>query len=320
MPTLRLTRLAAAASVTVAILFTTLGLPIAAGPQREQAKTPAPTFEVASITRTPPIGNTGAIAIRLGELQGNRWIAEGITLLMLIRSAYAPQYQMQGQIVGGPSWLQSDRFNVNARAEGMPTAEQARLMLQRLLADRFKLVGRRERRELPVYALVLARSDGKLGRDLKPTDLDCQALRDTQKREASSAPSPAFTFKPGDAPPPCSPMMMMSPTTMRIQSGGSSIAEIASMLSQQAGRPVIDRTGLSGYYTINVEFAREPGTGSPLGGPLPPDALAAGGAATPSDVPSIFAAVQDQLGLKLEPRRDAADVLVIERAEPPTED
>jgi uncharacterized protein (TIGR03435 family) len=202
----------------------------------------------------------------------------------------------------------------------MPTAEQARLMLQRLLADRFKLVVRREMRELPVYALVLARSDGKLGRDLKPTDLDCQALRDTQKREASSGPSPAFTFKPGDAAPPCSPMMMMSPTTMRIQSGGSSIAEIASMLSQQAGRPIIDRTGLSGYYTVNVEFARDPGTGSLLGGPLPPDALAAGGAATPSDVPSIFAAVQDQLGLKLEPRRDAADVLVIERAEPPTED
>jgi uncharacterized protein (TIGR03435 family) len=227
---------------------------------------------------------------------------------------------MQGQIVGGPAWLQSDRFIINAKAGGMPTQEEARLMLQQLLADRFKLVVRQDMRELPVYALVMARSDGRLGPDLKPLTVDCKAMRDEQSQPGAA--SPPMTFKPGDGPPPCRMMMMMSPTSMRMQSGGSTMTELASNLSQAAGRPVIDRTGLSGYYSVNMEFAREAGTGGPFGGgPVllpPPDAGA--GNTTPSDVPTIFAAVQERLGLKLEPRRENAEVLVIERAEPPAED
>lgn len=279
-----------------------------------QNTTKTPTFEVASVKRAPSPGN-GPIAIRLGGLTGNRWLAENATLLMLIRSAYAPNYQMQGQIVGGPPWLQTDRFNVNAKAEGMPTIEEARVMVQQLLAERFKLTVRRDTRELPMYALVLARSDGRLGREMKTIDVDCNALREAQKQ----AGPPQFPqFKPGDAPPPCQTMMMMSPTSSRLQSGGTTLAELASMLSQQSGRPVIDRTGLKGYFSVNVEFAREAGVG-PLG-PLAvaPDTQPGGTAA--SDIPTIFAALQDQLGLKLEPRREQTDVLSIERAEPPTED
>ena len=306
------------APVVAALAASLLCAQLLAGAQNPPKSTKA--FEVASVKRSPPLGANGAITVRLGGLQGNRWTADGVTLFMLIRQAYAPKYQMQGQIVGGPSWLQSDRFIVNAKAEGMPSQDDARLMLQQLLADRFKLVVRQEMRELPTYALVLARSDGRLGPDLKPLTVDCNVIREAQKQAgAQQAPVP---LKPGDAPPPCMSMMMMSPTSMRLQSGGGTIAELTAFLSQAAGRPVIDRTGLAGYYSANVEFAREPGAGGLFGGgPVllpPPDA--AGGNTTPSDVPTIFAAVQERLGLKLEPRRDNAEVLVIERAEPPTED
>ena len=99
-------------------------------------------------------------------------------------------------------------------------------------------------------------------------------------------------------------------------------AQLANLLSQSAGRPVVDRTGLKGDYAVSVEFAREPGSGTLFGGapPLvPPDAQAKDAAAA-AEMPSIFSAVQEQLGLKLDSRRESVEVLVIDRAEPPTED
>jgi uncharacterized protein (TIGR03435 family) len=94
---------------------------------------------------------------------------------------------------------------------------------------------------------------------------------------------------------------------------------LAQTLSQSAGRPVFDRTGLTGYFVVNLEFAPEPGAGTPFGGPRTPlgtDSTAA----TAPDAPSLFAAVQAQLGLKLEGRREPMEVLVIDRAELPTPD
>lgn len=117
-------------------------------------------------------------------------------------------------------------------------------------------------------------------------------------------------------------MMSVGPGTMRTESGGMSMAQLASTLSQSAGRPVVDRTGLEGDYALSLEFVREPG-GAPLfGGPapvVPPEAQARDGAAA-AELPSMFSAVQEQLGLKLESRRESVEVLVIDRAEPPSED
>ena len=321
----------------LALLATLGGLPVA-GQQEAPANAAGLAFEVTSVRRTPPLAS-GAVSVRLGGLQGNRWSADGVTLLMLIRSAYGQQYAMQGQIVGGPPWLETERFTVTAVAHGVPTEDEARLMLQRLLADRFHLVVRQERRELPVYALTLARSDGSLGPELKSAGVDCEALMQARKR-GEAPPAPPVQITPEGAPPPCTTMMMMGPGMMRIRSGGATAAQLAQSLSSSAGRPVLDRTGLSGYYAYSVEFAREPGSSSPLGGPplpLPagplitgaqgsapaiagPIAPAAAATAPASDLPSVFAAVEEQLGLKLEPRRELADVLVIVNAEPPTED
>jgi uncharacterized protein (TIGR03435 family) len=306
------------AAFGAAVLLASLGEPVAA--RQDAAGKPAvPTFEVASIKRAAPAGD-GPIAIRLGGLQGNRWIAQNVTLLMLIRSAYGPQYANPGQIVGGPSWMQADRFDVTAVAARVPTQAEAQVMLQQMLAGRFKLVVRQEKREMPVYALVMAREDRRLGREMKPAGDDCEALIAARNRgDAPSAPLPQF--KPGDPPPPCATVMFMGPQgTMRLQSGGATMAQLAQSLSQPSGRPVLDRTGLSGYFAYSVEFMREPGTPGPFGGPAPVFPPEAGGASATSDVASIFSAVQDQLGLKLDPRREPADVLVIESAQPPTED
>jgi uncharacterized protein (TIGR03435 family) len=104
------------------------------------AQTPKPTFEVASVKRSPPPDGSGPVGIRPGLLTGDHWSAQNATLLMMIRSAFSPQYQLPGQIVGGPSWLDSERFDVNAKVEG--TLEQARvqLMAQALLViDRVEL-------------------------------------------------------------------------------------------------------------------------------------------------------------------------------------
>src|SRR5262249_39306064 len=123
---------------------------------------------------------------------------------------------------------------------------------------------------------------------------------------------PAERRQPGAPPPECLTTNAFGPTS-RVESGGMTMASLASILSEQTGRPVIDRTGLSGYFALTLEFAGEPGVASPLGGgPVGPPATAP----TP-DRPSIFSAVQDQLGLKLDARREPTEVLVIDRADSP---
>jgi uncharacterized protein (TIGR03435 family) len=275
-------------------------------------------FEVTSVKRLPPAGD-GPLMVRLGGIDGNRWIAQNVTLGMLIRSAYGQRFGLEGQIVGGPSWIQSDRFDVTGVAAAIPTRDESQQMLQRLLADRFKLVVHTEQREMPVYALKVADGRGKLGRDLKATNVDCQALQAEQKRTGVRAPPPA-PRKAGDAAAPCSNFVMMGGTTMILENGAATMAQLSSSLSGPVGRPVIDRTGLAGYFAYRVEFAREPGTPGLLGGPPTPMPPGAAGAAAPGDQPSVFSAVQEQLGLKLEPTREPVDVLVIDSAQPPTED
>jgi uncharacterized protein (TIGR03435 family) len=292
---------------------------VLADAQEKAAVTTA--FEVATIKRSPP-PNGGVMFFRGGGLRGSQWTATGVTLLMLLRNAYGERFPMEAQYIGAPSWAQNDRFDVVAKAESVPAADQVGPMLQTLLADRFKLQVHTETRELPVFALVLARADRKLGPKMGPTDVDCQAIMDAQKRGDGAPPFPPSAPAPPNLdapPPPCSMMMMMGIASSRLRSGGMTLPQLVSNLSQATGRPVLDRTGLSGYYTVDVEYAREPGAGNGPLGRLPPEALAGPGTA-PSDVPSVFVAVQEQLGLKLEARREPVEVLVIDRIEPPTED
>jgi uncharacterized protein (TIGR03435 family) len=293
-------------SVTLSLIF--LSLTTHSRPQN--APSPGPTFEVASVKKSPPPG-AGGTFISFGTRKGNSWSATNATLRMLLRSAYGTQYQMAGQIIGGPTWIDTDRFDIVATLEGNPPQDDVRAMVRALLADRFKLVTRQETRELPAYALVVARSDARLGPRMRSAGVDCVAIQEARRRGEAPPPEPR---KPGGPPPQCTTMSVFGPVS-RIMSGGMTTAQLVSSLSQYAGRPVIDRTGLSGHFVVELEFAAEPGVASPLGAPPPGPATTA-----PIDTPSVFTAVQEQLGLKLDARREPIDVLVIDKAEQPIPD
>jgi uncharacterized protein (TIGR03435 family) len=176
-------------------------------------------------------------------------------------------------------------------------------MMQRLLAERFGLVVHTESRELPVYALTVARSDGRLGPRIQPATTDCLALM-------TQAPGgvPALSPRLPDGRPACG---ITRDGNGNVMAGGTTMTMLAiSMLTGPAGRLVIDRTGLTGAYDFDFAFASDPTPGAPR----PP------GAATGVDErPGLFTALEEQLGLKLQATRAPIDVTVIDRVTPPTE-
>ena len=226
----------------------------------------------------------------------------------LITFAYSLQPQ---QLAGGPSWLETDRFDITAQAEGniSPTPPggppgPAQLMMQRLLAERFGLVVHTESRELPVYALTVARRDGQLGPNIKPAGRDCVALM-TQAPGGVPVQAPRLP----DGRPGCG--ILRNNATGKVLAGGTTMAMLAStMLTGPAGRIVVDRTGLTGAYDFDLEFAMDAAPGA---APAPDAATAV------SDRPSLFTAIEEQLGLKLQATRAPIAVTVIDRVMPPTD-
>jgi uncharacterized protein (TIGR03435 family) len=197
-------------------------------------------------------------------------------------------------IVGGPSWIRSDRFDINAKAEGDPPRAQILMMVQQLLVDRFKLRSHVERRTVDVYALVKARADGRLGPRLRPNPVDCDALFAAQRAGGGQTLGPCA--RGGSA---------LPPSGLTRTTGTWKISQLIGMFQSWMDRIVVDDTGLDGYYDFDLEF--DFATRSA------PDGNGGIG-------PSIFTALQEQLGLKLEPGRDAMDVLVIDSVERPTPD
>ncbi len=255
-----------------------------------QAQSPAPAFEVASIKTN----RSGAVAQRISAPRGTgRLDVTNGSLHVLVLNAFS---LADFQLAGEPDWMRQTRFDIAARGDASATREQISAMLRTLLADRFHLATHRETREQPIYALVLARADGRLGPHMTPTTRDCQAL----------------TTGRADQPPPNAGGQTLCGTTMTpdsINAGARTLQQVAKELTGVLGRQVIDQTGLSGLFDLDLTFTAEipdrPGTS-----PSP--------AANP-DAPSIFAAVQEQLGLKLEARKGPVEVLVIDRVELPEE-
>lgn len=258
-----------------------------------------PRFDAASVKL-----NTSADgAINLRILPG-RFTATGVPAQELIRLAYGLQ---NFQIAGAPGWLTSDRFDIVATLEGPSTRERTNFMLRGLLTDRFRLVVHTETRELPIYALVLARGDGRLGPQLRQSDLDCAAL--ARARSGSSSPAPPAPPKPGER-----PTCATFGGPGRLAAGGVTMAQVAASLSSRVSRVVSDRTGLTGAFDLQLEWTPDQIPSRPAG-VVPPDAPPL----PPPDGPSLFTALQEQLGLKLESARGLVDVLVIDRVERPTE-
>ena len=262
------------------------------------------TFEVVSVRPSAPKGI--GIAVISGAREGDRWRSANVTLRLLIHSGYGTEFPMTGQIIGGPDWMDSDRFDVTGSMPAGTTAAEMTAMVQSMLADRFRLSVHREERELPVYALRVASSDGRLGPQIRPLTIDCDALRAARlKGEAPPLPS-------RDSLPDCFTGIGAARLGYDISSGGISMSELVPHLSAAAGRPVFDRTGLKGFFALTLKFASDPGALSPLGG------RPAGVSIEQSDLPSLAAAVEDQLGLKLESRRERVSVLIIDGAQRPT--
>jgi bla regulator protein blaR1 len=249
----------------------------------------AQTFEVASVK--PNKSGTTAVSFRLQP--GGQLNALNVTVRDLIRFAYAVQ---PFQVEGGPGWTDSDRFDVVAKVAGeivpQPPGQvgPVQLMMQNLLVERFTLKVRRETRDAPVYALVHARADRQLAKQVTPSTLDCAALL-----RGRTGPSPQCRLSGGLG---------------TVSGRDVSFGQLAQLLSGQVQRLVIDKTGLPGVYSWDLQFA--------------PDQAPAPGAVAPAvidpDRPSLFTALQEQLGLKLEAQRAPLEMLVIDSVQQPTAD
>lgn len=258
------------------------------------ARAQTPAFEVASVK-----ANTSGGPGSSGRTGRGSVTFTNFTTRSLISNAY----DIRGnRILGGPSWIDSDRFDVNARAaENIPDSGLAPMM-RTLLADRFKLVVKREVRDEPVYALVVARDDKRLGPSLRPST-DCTKAGPTTGRARGAPDGPAL--QPGTTAA-CGSRMLSDNRGTTIQSGMKTMADLANMLRGVGEREVVDRTGLSGTFDFELRYA--------------PDSVRATAADPTQLLPDVFTALQEQLGLKLESQRGSVEYLVIERIERPAAD
>ena len=243
-----------------------------------------PQFEAVSIKRN----TSGARSSSVGTRPDLAFDMTNVALVAMVTAAYPTR---NTEVVGAPDWLQTERYDVAAKANGKPSDEDVRLMLRHALRERMALTAHVEAREIPIYAMVVARA-GHPG--LHRSVLDCDAIRAARNAAARSG-----------APP--SPVPGMVPQcgyswSDAIRSGGVAIDTLARMISGIAGRVVLDRTDLEGRYEFTLRFS-------------PP----ATSARAPDDPPDLFTALQEQLGLKLEAQRAPVDTLVIDHVERPDE-
>jgi uncharacterized protein (TIGR03435 family) len=258
------------------------------------APTSPPKFEVATIKRSVS-GGSGISDVFQPD---GRYRASNMRLRDLVATAY----RVRGfQVIGGPAWVASERFDVEAKAEDarsfalVPKADGTRtfpdapfLMIRELLKDRFKLVVHPETREGPVYALMTIRS-GVRGPGLRPPAVNCAAI------------------DPKNPPPGVGMCGGIAQAPGRFTARTATIAQLARSLSIQLQRLVIDRTGISEPFDFDLEWA--------------PITLNVDRAATPTTefAPSLLAALDEQLGLKLETQRAPIEYIIIDSAEPPGE-
>jgi uncharacterized protein (TIGR03435 family) len=257
-------------------------------------------FEVASVKRN----ELGPGSFLLGFRNG-RFTARYATLLWMVRTAYGqPERPLtESQVVGGPPWLRLDRFDVEATAPGTPHSPRGTFtapviaMVRTLVEERFALKTHIESREYPLLALVLARSDGRLGPGLRRRGVECTAAPVGIAPSLSDRQACIGRTGPG--------MLMARGATIGLLINGLS-------LLPGIDRIIVDRTGLTGTFDVDLRWTPE---AAPTGGVTDP------GPAPSADLnalPSLATALQEQLGLKLERTTGPVVVLVVDHAEPPT--
>lgn len=250
------------------------------------------TFEVASIKQ-----NKSDNPRVFFMFSPNGFTATKVSLQMLIGTAYGVE---ENRISGAPSWANSEKYDIEAKMDSSVADDLRKLsedqrtparqrMLQALLADRFKLRLRRENKDLPVYELVIAKNGPKLHK-AKTGDTYTNGVKDSDGRPAGTG-----TWINGD----------------NIIGQGIPISDLVEELSQRLGRTVVDKTGLGGRYDFELKWTPDESQGAMFRGPESPQADISG--------PSIFTAIQQQLGLRLESKKGHVEILVIDHVERPSE-
>lgn len=264
----------------------------------ESTSAAIPKFEVVSVK----LNKSGSTSVQGGFLVDG-YSAENVPLLMLIRTAYwlfnAPDEQFDGL----PKWARTERFDVVAKVNSNDiaefhkiTREQRGMMLQSVLAERFMLKTHFQSEELPVYALIVAKNGPKL-----EVANHGETPRDTLKAGSDPKQSPGSLSRSGPG---------------QLQGKGADMWALTSMLTQILGRTVLDKTGLRGPYNFELNWQPEGSSADRSTG------MASNAQGMPSgsesSFPSIFSAVQEQLGLKLVPTKGPVEVLMIDRLEEPS--
>jgi uncharacterized protein (TIGR03435 family) len=272
----------------------TLGIGAAPNLLAQAAESTKPSFEVASVKPN----NSGASNSSTQTRPGGRFTAANVPLRILLREAYRLQ---DFQLIDAPDWTRTERYDIAAKADGDPEYAEMRLMIQTLLADRFSLVVHNETRELPIYALVVARPDGKLGPQLFKSEVDCTDSARSKQPAPSAAPAAS---SPGVSQmrevEPCGTNANTSNNSATLRAGSVPMSSLAATLSTFANRVVVDRTGLAGGFDVILTWT-------------PNQTSETSGA-------SLFTALQEQLGLRLESTRGPVEVVVVDRVERPTPD
>lgn len=303
-----------------------------------------PSFEVASVKpAAPPVSSMGPgggmrFAIRMGAKGGPGTSDPGqITYSnMSMKSLLVAAYGVKTYQVSGPGWMDTERFDIAAKVPQGATKDDVKLMLQNLLAERFKLTLHHEKKDLPMYALVVAKNGPKM-KESPPDDPEAKnenAPPDPAANEAKARQALEGAVRnlqdgvPTKMPPGRGMSMMMMNGRARITNPKQTMAQFAEWLVGQLDRPVVDQTGLTKKYDLSLEYAPESTGGrGQMGGALamaraqmPPAEGGAPAADTESQAPTLFAALQEQLGLKLEQKKGPVELLVIDRLEKtPTE-
>ena len=290
--------------------------PVPAAAQDAASPDAEPRFEVAAIRPTDikafTAGSGGPVPPIGVRMLPNGMNATLATVRMLILSAYQIR---DYQLVGGPGWVDSDRFDISARAAGEVTPEVARRMLKNLLHDRFKLRAHTETRQADVHALILANGDGRFGPGLKRTNPECEATLEARKKGGAAPPSGPPDLQAIRKQTFCGMSIMgsMSSGASTYSMGGVALDRLANQISGEVGGPVVDRTGLTGLFDILLEYAsqrRQLQAAPPVTAPdLTKDVAPA----------SLRDALREQLGLKLETEKGPLEALIIDSLDRPSE-
>jgi uncharacterized protein (TIGR03435 family) len=266
---------------------------------------PETRFDVVSIK---PFDASGGTAPRM-SMSAGRYNVAGVTLPGIASQALSVP---PNRITGLPDWSFKERYTIAAKApEGTPSTDSRAMlvMVTNLLKDRFKMATHTETREMPVFHMVFARNDRRLGPALKESSAECRAALAARGEEVRRGSRAAGRIGPGEC------------ESVRINPGGTASLSgvrmdmLAQILTPYVGRGVIDKTGLTGYYNLTLKWTPEVGNAGVAPPVLPPGTLP-----LDPDAPNLFTAVQEQLGLKLESARAPLDVVVIDHLEKPTLD